>query len=103
MSNVDIEKAERTGMRWRILVIIHIGGPWAVSEGVIQLALEDSHLRISQSKLRQELTYLKRKGLLDLIDGDIPTWGATLTATGTDVVEYTATCPEGISRPTKWY
>lgn len=98
----DHEKAEREVARWRMLVTIHIGGPWPVNEGTIQLALEDSAHRISQTKLRAELSYLERKGLIEVLNKDAPTWSAMLTAQGTDVVEYTAAKPDGIGRPARW-
>ena len=98
----DHEKAEREVARWRMLATIKIGGPWPVNEGTIQLALEDSNHRITQSKLRYELTYLERKGLIDIVKKDGPTWGAVLTAYGMDVVEYTAAKPDGVGRPAKW-
>lgn len=98
----DLEKAEREVARWRILVTIHIGGPWPVNEGTIQMALEDSAHRMSLSKLRRELDYLARKDLVKIHDTDKPSWSITLTALGTDVVEYTAGRPDGIGRPSKW-
>ena len=104
MSNVDFEANQRAAARWRILVTIGIGGPWAVNESVIQLALEDSKHRLSVAALRKELSYLKQCGLVDLVDSrDDPVWAATLTAKGTDVVEYTIACPPGVGRPPKWY
>ena len=102
MSNVDIERNERELVRWRILRILHIGGPWPVNEGVIQASLEDGHFLISVTTLRKELDYLERKELIKVHKSDSAILAAQLTGNGTDVVEYSAACPTGIRRPAKW-
>lgn len=103
MSNVDFEKNEREEIRWRALKILHAGGPWPVSEGIVQAAMSDAALRVTPTQLRKELGYLEAKGLVQIHGRDGPTWQPQLTAHGIDVVEYVAPCPTGIARPAKWF
>lgn len=103
MSNVDFEKNEREQMRWRILKVLAAGAPWPVSEGLLQAALDDAALRVSPAELRKQLAYLEQKQLLVIHQRDQAVWLGQLTHEGTDVVEYTAACPNGIRRPDKWY
>lgn len=103
MNEVDIEKAQRESMRWRVLCVLQAGRPLPVSEDIIQRALEDASMRITPSNLRRELDYLEDRKLVVLKGRDGPVWSAELTHYGVDVVEYTVDVFPGIARPRKWY
>ncbi|TBV76864.1 hypothetical protein [Pseudoxanthomonas winnipegensis] len=99
---IDIDKHRREETRWRILRILDAGRPWPVSEGLIMAALEDIELAPTVTELRKHVKYLRDKALVDILGEDLPTWNISLTANGTDVVEYSAPCPAGIRRPAKF-
>lgn len=103
MHEIDLEKAHREEARWRILRVLDVGRPVAVSETTLFRALADSSLPITPQELRRELKYLRKKDLVELENEDEPTWRAELTANGIDVVEYTVAAPAGINRPKKWW
>lgn len=103
MHEVDLEKAHREQMRWRILRVLDAGRPLPVSEVVILQVLQEAALPVTPSSLRRELAYLEERRLVKLGGRDSPVWSAELTRFGVDVVEYTIDCLPGIARPTKWY
>jgi len=103
MHEIDLEKAQREESRWRILRALDAGRPLPVSETVLFRVLSDSSLPITPQQLRRELSYLAEKDLVTLKDEDQPTWGASLSAYGIDVVEYSVRAPAGINRPDKWW
>lgn len=102
MHEVDLEKAQREEIRWRILKTLDAGRPLPVVETIILRVLQDINLPATPSSLRRELDYLRDRTLIELHCEDCPTWTAELTRTGVDVVEYTVPCEPGIARPKKW-
>ena len=90
--------AHRRNIRWYILKIADLGRRHGVAETTVLRALTDSHLSPSPNEVRDEMVYLEDCGFLKL-DRDGPQWGARITATGMDVVNYDADCPKGIGRP----
>lgn len=103
MPNVDMEKAGRETVRWRILRVLYGGAPWPVGEGLVHSTLDDAALRVSPAELRKHLDYLENKGLVRVLQRDEAVWSAQLTSDGMDVAEYTIPCPPGIKRPAKWF
>ena len=103
MHEIDLVRAEREEMRWRILRVLDAGRPLAVSETVVLRALGDAALAASPAALRRELDYLRDKGLIELSGEDGPVWAAALTGAGVDVIEYAAPAPVGVARPGKWF
>lgn len=103
MNAVDIEKAEREVMRWRILQVLNAGRPMPVSEMIVLRALHDSHQPVTASKVRIELDYLSDRKLVTITGLNSPVWSAELTRLGVDLVEYTVDCDPGIARPPKWF
>lgn len=102
-NDVDLGKAYREEIRWRILRALDAGRPLSVSETVIFRALSDASLSITPAALRRELDYLRDKDLIELSDEPDQVWAAALTGFGVDVVEYTVASPAGIARPNKWW
>jgi hypothetical protein len=102
MHEIDLEKAQREEMRWRILKILDAGRPGKVPETLILSVLQDISLPATPASLRRELDYLRDRKLIDLQCEDCPIWSAELTRAGVDVVEYTVACEAGIARPKKW-
>lgn len=103
MNDVDLERAHRETVRWRILKTLDAGRPLPVSETVILRTLEDTHNRVTPHSLRRELDYLATRELIALSGRDGPIWSAQLTRAGIDIVDYTVDCQPGIARPAKWY
>lgn len=102
MHGVDMEKATREQIRWRILKALDAGRPLSVSELVIMDVLQDSALPITPHGLRRELDYLEDRKLVTLTNKARPVWSAELTHYGVDLVEYTVECFPGIARPQRW-
>lgn len=100
---LDFEQKQREEARWRILRVLDAGRPISVSETIVWRVLADIKLPFSLHQVRRELTYLRGLELVEIEGEDGPTWFATLTAKGVDVVEYVAVAPAGISRPKKYW
>lgn len=103
MHEIDINRANREEMRWRILRALDAGRPTPVSETIILRTLQDIELPVTPHALRRELDYLRDRKLITIRGEDEPTWLAELTRYGVDIVEYTIDCEPGIARPKKWY
>ncbi len=99
---IDFEQKQREEARWRILRVVDAGRPVPVSEQVIWRVLGDINVPLSLNQVRRELAYLRDLALLELAGEQSDTWFAKLTASGVDVVEYTATAPAGVARPRKY-
>jgi hypothetical protein len=99
MVDPDIQRAQREHARWRLLMAIYSGRPYAVGEAVIGLVLNDSRLYLSPAELRIELDYLKLRELVNVRVSGANVWEASLTRLGIDLVEYTVDCDPGIARP----
>lgn len=103
MHEVDLDRAQREEVRWRILRALDAGRPSPVAETVIYRALADIDIPLSPKGLRRELGYLADRDLVELLNTQEPTWSARLTRWGVDFVEYTIEAQPGIARPPKWY
>lgn len=100
---MDLEKAKREELRWRILRVLDAGRPEPVPETIILRALSDAALSATPSELRRELDYLENRKMVDIHGrGTSPVWTAELTHLGVDLVEYTVPCNPGIARPPKY-
>lgn len=104
MHEIDLEKAQREQVRWRILKVLDAGRPLPVSEVMILQVMQDAALHVTPHELRRQLDYLAGRKLAIIFGkGTSPVWSACLTRFGVDVVEYTIDCLPGIARPKKWY
>ncbi|MBL4869775.1 MAG: hypothetical protein JKX72_02350 [Robiginitomaculum sp.] len=95
-----LQDAHRRNMRWYILSLADAGRVVGVSETTALRALTDAKLTPTPSEIREEATYLERRGLIK-IDETGPEWGFTITADGMDIVSYDEDCPSSIGRPEK--
>lgn len=102
MHSVDMEKATREQVRWRILKALDAGRPLPVSELIVMDVLQDSSLPVTPHGLRRELDYLEDRKLITISNKTRPVWNAELTHYGVDLVEYTVECFPGIARPARW-
>jgi hypothetical protein len=102
MNEIDLEKAQREEVRWRILRVLDAGRPLSIPESLILRTLQEVSLPVTAHGLRRELTYLQERALVKVSGRDSPTWTAELTRYGVDLVEYTIDCLPGIARPAKW-
>jgi hypothetical protein len=103
MDVMNLEQKRREEARWRVLRVLDAGRPIAVSETIVWRVLADIKLALTLNALRRELSYLRDRGLVEIEGEDNDTWFARLTASGVDVVEYTAPAPPGIARPRKYW
>jgi hypothetical protein len=103
MDAMNLEQRQREEARWRILRVLDAGRPIAVSETIVWRVLTDVKLSMTVNALRRELSYLRDRGLLEIEGEHEETWYGRLTASGVDVVEYTAPAPPGIARPRKYW
>ena len=94
---VNLERAKREQVRWRLLALLDAGRPIGVAETLLLGAIIEAMLPATPMEIRRELDYLEEKGLVRVARGDV--WTAELTADGIDVVEYAAPVPVGIARP----
>lgn len=102
MNDVDMERAVREEIRWRILRTLDAGRPSSVSETIILRTVQDTNLPATPHGLRRELDYLADRQLITISGKDSATWSAELTRVGVDVVEYTVACEPGIARPKRY-
>lgn len=101
MHESDIERAKREELRWRILCALDAGRPGLVSETLLQRVLAEAESSVPPRDLRGELTYLRDKALIAIVDTSAATWLTKLAPLGVDVVQYSAEVPVGIERPQK--
>ena len=98
---IDLEKARREEIRWRILKGLDAGRPYGVAESILLNLLTDINLAVSQNELRRELDYLEDRKLVTISGKEDGEWLPDMTRYGIDVVEYTVSCEPGIARPPK--
>lgn len=100
--NLDLEKSRRENLRWVMLLALNSARPLGTNEAIILSAVQPVVPDVTNHELRRELGYLKDRQLIEIsIDNNI--WFCKLTRDGIDVVEYTASCDAGISRPAKYW
>ena len=102
MKAIDLEKATREEVRWRLLRALDAGRPYKVSEDILHRTLDDIELPLTLNETRRQLDYLRDHHLVDISGEDQQTWCAELTAKGVDVVEYTESAPAGVARPRRY-
>ena len=99
---MDLERAKREEIRWRILRALDAGRPEPLNELLLLRCLTDIDLPVSPHELRRQLDYLEERELVEVRGKEGSTWSVRLTRIGVDVVEYTVNCDPGIARPKKW-
>jgi len=99
MSELDLERARREELRWRVLVALDKQRPEFVAESILLSALRPEYPTLTAVELRCELDYLRDKELVELEGETGASWQARLALYGIDAVEGTAKAPRGVSRP----
>jgi hypothetical protein len=97
------EQVAREDLRWRILQCLECSGIHLMRELYIWRVLNDLDFFPSIQSLREELDYLERKELVEIVKKKAThgfEWMTRLTAVGTDYVQYSiADDIVGITRP----
>ena len=97
LSQLQIE-----GLRWGILRTVMVGGQrLGATDQMILDAARGSYLGVTKKIVRDEISYLAKRKLVDIEYSEIASWRITLTRHGRDLVDYEVECDAGISRPTK--
>jgi hypothetical protein len=96
--------AYRQEVRGRLLMALYFARPHGATAALLWRALDDSDLPVSDKELSREADYLAGKNLI-AIDGDVTlgSWSAALTASGTDVMEYSVPAPPGVRLIEKYW
>lgn len=100
---IDLDLAERELTRWLILLALDSADSLGASEAMLLAALREALPFLAPQVLRHECRYLAGRSLIHLALDEGRAWRASITAAGTDLVEYRADCPPGIARPAKGY
>ena len=103
MTIPDFSTAERELCRWLILVALDAADDLGATEAMLASALREALPLLSPQTLRHEARYLAGRSLIRLTLDEGHPWRASITAAGTDIVEYRADCPASIARPAKGY
>ena len=102
MNTVNLDKARREDLRWRILQAVYEARPVGTSESVILRALLPVFPDITLLELRRELDYLAARKLIMVTEKETSMWFVKINRYGMDIVEYTVSCDPGIARPKEW-
>jgi hypothetical protein len=102
MDEQAFAKATRGRLRWRILSILNLDRDRFMFEELILQTLTDAEVDASPARLRRNLDYLERRGLVELERPARDEWRARINHHGIDIVEYAVDCAPGIARPRKW-
>lgn len=100
---IDLEKARREVLRWRILKTLDVGRPYPVGEDLLLSTISGDDMPVTPMELRRELEYLEDRKLIAVAGKCDPVWTAELNRYGVDLVEYTIDCEPGIARPKKYW
>ena len=103
VSQFDMDKARREGVRWIILLTLNNARPVGAYENLIITVIQSEYPDATQLELRRELDYLEDRKLVELKKEPSGKWFAELSRHGTDVAEYTVDCEPGIARPKKYW
>lgn len=95
----DFERTRRGVIRWRILFALNMVPSRPLGETLLLAVLHDARLPLTGQELRDQLTYLQGKGLVEIEDEFKSEHLARLTSLGQDVAQYEIECPTGIDRP----
>ena len=91
-------KIRREQIRWFCLRQLDRVRPGAATDEALLALVQAIYPDATRTELRREADYLKMRELLTLTD-ESGIWHLKLTYQGIDIVEYTTSCPAGISRP----
>ena len=103
---LQIDRARRESLRWQILLVLyHCRENWT-RESQILVVIGDEIDNCGLNEMRQELSYLESKELLEIdrrnTAGGV-LWRAKIEGAGVDFVEYNSADLVGIARPAKYW
>lgn len=99
VSDLEIAKARREGMRWYLLSTLHKARPVGAMDVMLLNVIGAIYDSVTPNELHCELEYLENRKLIVINKQPAGHWHSTLSHIGVDVVEYTAECYAGIARP----
>lgn len=99
VSELEIAKARREGMRWYLLTVLHKARPIGSKDVMLLNVIGAIYDGVTPNELHCELEYLENRKLVKIDKAPIGHWHSELTHHGVDVVEYTVDCYPGIARP----
>jgi hypothetical protein len=103
---MHIDQSRRELLRWQILHILNYCRESFTSERQILLVIGDEISDCSPNELRQELTYLNLKKLIEIdrrVTSGGKVWHARIDSLGIDFVEYNSDDLVGIARPEPYW
>jgi hypothetical protein len=103
---MQLEQSRRELLRWQILHILNYCRESFTSERQLLLVIGDEIVDCSQRELRQEISYLQSKDLIEVEQRETSEgklWQAKIDAMGVDFVEYNSPDLVGIARPAKYW
>lgn len=103
MTDLDIQKARREGMRWYLIMALNNARPIGALDTLLLQILQAVYQRVTPNELHQQLDYLEGRKMVLIDKQPNGHWHAKLTALGVDVAEYTTDCRDGIARPEKYW
>jgi hypothetical protein len=103
---MQLEQSRRELLRWQILHILNYCRENFTSERQLLLVIGDEIPDCSPHELRQEISYLQSKDLIEVERRETAggkLWQAKIDAAGVDFVEYNSPDLVGIARPAKYW
>jgi hypothetical protein len=103
---MQLEQSRRELLRWQVLHILNYCRDSFTSERQLLLVIGDEIADCSPRELRQEISYLQSKELIEVEQRDTAggkLWQAKIDASGVDFVEYNSADLVGIARPAKYW
>lgn len=94
-----IDESLLPSARWAILRTLRVGGHLGATETMIREVLVVDYIGLTQYWLRDQLTYLESRKLIEIARSEIEPWRASLTRHGYDLVDYQCDVEPGIRRP----
>ena len=89
-------------IRWDIIRTLRVGGHLGATERMIKDVLIAGYIEVSDHFIRDQITYLEKRKLIDVSRSEIEPWRLTLTRHGYDIADYQVDCEPGIHRPPHW-
>lgn len=103
MTQVDLARARREGMRWLVILTLNNARPLGHFDAPILTVVQSMYPDASLKEVRGEIDYLALRNLVTVDKQPHGAWKCTLTRYGVDIAEYTIDCEPGIARPAKYW
>lgn len=97
------ELARLEGGRWELIRVMHIAGRLGATETMMLHTLMALWVQTTRGWIREQLTYLEDRKLIEIERHEIKDWRARLTRHGVDIATYVVDCEPGIARPKKYW